>query len=89
MTVVGYVVQYSNEDDYTVYHGFLKLFRHFSDALEHANEQYRGYLETFPAENFDEPFNVYKPTKKECDNQGSVIVFESKSFIVWVDCVVE
>jgi hypothetical protein len=89
MAVLGYVVQYSNEDDYTVYHGFLKLFRHFSDALENANDQYRGFMETYPAEHFDGPFHVHKPTKKECDAQGSVLVFESKSFIVWIDCVVE
>lgn len=89
MTVLGYVVQYSNEDDYTVYHGFLKLFKHFSDALESANDQYRGYMQTFPNEQFDGPFEVHKPTKKQCDAQGSVVVFQSKSFIVWIDCIVD
>lgn len=89
MSVLGYVVQYSNEDDYTVYHGFLKLFRYFSDALDHANELYRGYLEAQPAEGFDGPFEVHKPTKKECDNQGSAVVFASRDYIVWIDCIVE
>lgn len=89
MAPIGYIVQYSNEDDYTVYHGFMKLFRNFSDALEHANDLYRGFLELQPPEQFDGPFQTHKPTKKQCDTQGSVIVFESRSYIVWIDCVIE
>ena len=89
MAVIGYIVQYSNEDDYTVYHGFVKLFRSFSAALEHAAELYRSYLETQPQEQFDGPFETHKPTKKQCDSQGSVVVFESKAYIVWIDCVLE
>jgi hypothetical protein len=89
MAIIGYIVQYSNEDDYTIYHGFMKLFKVFSGALEHANELYQGYMERDPNEQFDGPFNVRKPTKKECDVQGSVVVFEAKNFIVWIDCVVD
>ncbi len=41
MAIIGYIVQYSNEDDYTIYHGFMKLFRVFSEAIEHATELYQ------------------------------------------------
>ncbi len=88
MAILGYIVQYSNEEDYTVYHGFKKLFTVYSEALENANEIYRGFLETMD-EQFDGPFLTHKPTKKECDNQGSVVVFESRDLIVWIDAVVE
>lgn len=89
MAILGYIVQYSDEDDYTVWHGFVKLHRTFSTALEQANELYRGYMEKTPNENFDGPFQVHKPTKSQCDSQGSVVVFESRNFLVWIDCVVD
>lgn len=88
MAILGYIVQYSNEDDYTVYHGFMRLYRHFSEALEHAEDLARGFLETFTEEHGG-PFQMRKPTKKECDVQGSVTVFESRAYVVWIDCVVE
>lgn len=88
MAVLGYIVQYSNEDDYTVYHGFMRLHRSFQDALEHAKEYYRGYLEMF-AEPETQIFEVHTPTKKQCEERGSVVVFESAEFLVWIDCVVE
>lgn len=88
MVVLGYIVQYSNEEEYTVYHGFKKLFRVYSEAFENASEFYRGYLET-NNEVYDGPFLSHKPTKKDCDNQGSVVIFESRQLIVWIDAVVE
>jgi hypothetical protein len=88
MGILGYIVQYANEDDYTVYHGYKKLFRHFSECLQHAKEVYQGYCVEHPEEH-DGPFQVHTPTKKMCDNQGSVVVFESRGMIVWIDCVVE
>ena len=88
MATLGYIIQYSNEDDYTVYHGFMKLYRHFSDALEHARKLYHGFLEINPP-GHNAPLQIHTPTKRECDTQGSVIVFESPSYIVWIDCVVE
>ncbi len=88
MAIVGYIVQYSNEDDYTVYHGFIKLYKHYSDAFEHAQELIRGFLET-QGEGFQGPFESRKPTKKDCDVQGSAVVFESREYIVWIDCVVQ
>ena len=88
MTSIGYIVQYSNEDDYTVYHGFMRLHRHFSGALESAIEQYRSYLQTHEVEEVGH-FEIRNPTKKQCDEQCSVIVFESPGYIVWIDCVIE
>lgn len=88
MAVLGYIVQHSNEDDYTVYHGFKRLFRHFSECLESAKEIYRDYLQTHVEEQ-SQPFQTYSPSKKMCDTQGSVVVFESRGLIVWIDCVIE
>lgn len=88
MAVLGYIVQYSNEDEYTVYTGFKKLFRVYSEAFENAKEFFRGYLEQHD-ELRNQPFQTHKPAKKDCDVQGSVVVFESPQLIVWIDAVIE
>lgn len=88
MPPIGYIVQYSNEEDYTVYHGFAKLHRNFSDAINAAKDLYRGFLE-INDERYDGPFKTHNPTKANCDTQGSVVIFESPAYIVWIDCVVE
>jgi hypothetical protein len=88
MAILGYIVQYSNEDDYTVYHGFVKLHRTFSSALDHAKDTYRGYLEQMD-EAYDGPYETYSPSKKECDERGSVVIFRSREMVVWIDCVIE
>lgn len=88
MNSIGYIVQHADEDSYTVYSGFKKLFRVFSQALEHAKTISQSYLESHdPSEVF--PFQSYTPTKKECDQQGSVVVFENRQIVVWIDCVTE
>ena len=88
MNAIGYIVQQSDEDAFTVYTGFKKLFRVFSQALEHAKAISESYVESHtPAEVF--PFQSHTPTKKECDQQGSVVVFENSQLVVWIDCVVE
>jgi hypothetical protein len=88
MAILGYVVQYSNEDDYTIYHGGLKLYRNFSEALENAHELARAYLEVH-GEQFTEPFEMRKPAKRDCDAAGSVVIFQSREYIVWIDCILD
>ena len=88
MEPLGYILQYSNEEDYTVYHGFKKLYRHFSHCLEQAKHMYQEYMINHPEE-YESPFEVHTPTKKTCDERGSVVVFESRGMIIWIDCVIE
>ena len=87
MNIIGYIVQHSNEDEYTVYTGYKKLFRFYSEALENAKEFFRAALEQ--NEQGHHPFLTHTPTKKNCDTQGSVVVFESPQLIVWIDAVIE
>jgi hypothetical protein len=88
MTVIGYIVQFSDEDEYTVYHGFMRLYRHFSEARDHAGELAAAYL-TNHHETEVGQFEARNPTKKQCDDQGSVTVLECRGYIVWIDCVIE
>jgi hypothetical protein len=88
MATLGYILQYSNENDYTVYHGFKKLYRHFSECLQAAKEFSQEYIVTHPEE-LEGPFEMHTPTKKTCDERGSVVIFESRGLIVWIDCVIE
>ena len=87
MGILGYIVQYSDEEEYTIYHGFQRLYPVFSHALEHAKEVYRNYLVTHE-ERYDGPFEAYNPQKKECDAQGSSVVFKSPTMIIWIDAII-
>lgn len=87
-SVLGYIVQYSDDEAYTPYHGAVKLHRKFQNAMENAQEIVRSYLEARDEEH-EGPFESYKPTKQNCDSAGSVIVFRSRQFILWIDCIVE
>lgn len=88
MSIIGYIVQFSDEDEYTVYHGFMRLYRNFSEAKDHAAELASAYLTTHDESEVGH-FETRNPTKKQCDDQGSVTVFESRGYIVWIDCVIE
>jgi hypothetical protein len=88
MAILGYIVQYDKEDDFTSYHGFVKLFRQFSDAVAHAEEMYRDYLHHTDGA-IDQHFEIYRPTKRDCDERGSVVVFRGSEYLIWIDCVVD
>ena len=85
---LGFVVQVRDEEDYTPYKGFLKLHKHFSSALLAAQELYKGYLETHE-EAYEGPYEVLTPTKKQCQDAGSVMIFRSRDCCIWIDAVVE
>lgn len=88
MAIVGYIVQYEKDGDFTAYHGFVRLYHHFSSALAHAVDMYRTYLETTDGA-IDFNFEVNQPIKRACDEQGSVVVFRSPEYLIWIDCVVD
>lgn len=88
MSIIGYIVQFSEEDEYTVYHGFLRLFRQFLDAKNSAAELVTAYR-TNHHESEIGHFETKNPTKKQCDDQGCATVFESRGYVVWIDCVIE
>lgn len=87
-TLLGYIVQSQNDDDFTPYHGQMKLYRSFQDALTQAKELVGLYLESH-LEGYDGPFDSHSPSKKQCDDAGSVVVFRSANCIIWIDKVVE
>jgi hypothetical protein len=87
-TLLGYIVQYQNDEDYTPYHGNIKLHRVFQDALVQAREVMGAYLETH-LEGYDGPFDTYTPSKKNCDDAGSAVIFRSVNCIIWIDRIVE
>lgn len=87
-TVLGYIVQYFNEDDFTLYHGPMKLHKEYKDAFAKAEELYKGYLQSHN-EIYEGPFEVAKPTKQQAHDQGSVVVFRSADMLIWIDIVVD
>lgn len=87
-THLGYIVQVQDEEDFTPYHGAMKLYRSFDDALAYAEELYRGYLEIH-SEEYEGPFEVSRATKYQCDVAGSVLVFRSLNCYIWIDHIVE
>lgn len=87
-THLGYIVQSQNDEDYTPYHGTMRLYRSFEEAVNRAKEWMGIFLETH-LEGYDGPFDVHTPTKKQCDDAGSVVLFRSPTCIIWIDRVVE
>lgn len=85
---LGYIVQSQNDEDYTPYHGNVRLYTSFQEAFTKAKEFIGLYLKVHH-ENYDGPFDVHTPSKKQCDDAGSVVVFRSPSCIIWIDRVVE
>jgi hypothetical protein len=88
MSIIGYIVQFSEEDEYTIYHGFLRLFRNFSEARDSAAELAAAYLMNHHESEIG-LFEARNPTKKQCDDQGCAVVFESRGYVIWIDCVIE
>jgi hypothetical protein len=85
-TILGYIVNYFDEEEMWPYHGQQRLFTTFSHAYQAAVEKAQAYMEV-SNEAYDGPFELKKPTKQDCDNQGSVVVFRSERYWIWIDFV--
>lgn len=84
--VLGYIVNYFDEEEMWPYHGCQRLYKVFSHAYEAALAKAQAYMHA-NNEQYDGPFELHRPSKQECDNQGSAVVFRSERYWVWIDQV--
>ena len=85
-TVLGYIVQYLDEDSIVPFEGPKKLHTVFSEALRVGQWLYTSYMELYPEEEYG-PYEIYKPTKKQADDQGTVPVFKGSKYIVSITII--
>lgn len=88
MQIIGYIVQFYDEDSVSPHGTGKQLYRHFQDALvmakEHAN-QWMDFQYT-PAEG---PIQYFTPKQSDVDNRISGLVFRSANVLIWIECIFE
>ncbi len=87
MEILGYIVQYFNEDKFIPDTGYKHLYKNYSDALSYARTRVQEYLVTYET-NLPEHFEFLAPTKKQTDQFGYSIVFRNSEIQVWIEVII-
>ena len=88
MKILGYIVQYLDEDSLIPNGPGKRLFRSFSEAYTHAKELVQEwYLQNTP--NADGPVEYYEFTKQTLEAQHSALLFRSACVFIWLEIVYE
>jgi hypothetical protein len=82
--IVGYIIQILDEEQLLPPMGMKHLFVTFKDAIEHGQALYQSYMES-RCEEYEGPFEVYKPTKGDVDIAGGALIFRSRDIHIWID----
>lgn len=89
MNILGYVVQYFDEDKFMPETGYKILHKNFSQALDAAKGRMQDYL-TYYQENLGlGPYEFHTPTKKEADSNGYVVVFQNPQIQIWIEVIIQ
>jgi hypothetical protein len=88
MNILGYIVQFFNEECFMPETGYKHLFKSFSQALEHAKMKFQDYVMVNP-DVLEGYYDLYTPAKKQADENGYVVVFRSPDVQIWIEVIVE
>lgn len=87
MEILGYIVQYFNEDNLLPETGYKHLYKTYSEALSYGRTRVQEYIAAY--ENIlAEPYEMHSPTKKQTDDAGYSIVFRNSEIQVWIEVVI-
>lgn len=86
MKILGYIVQYLDEESLTPNGPGKRLFTDFQEALNHAHELIHTWHETNTPQS-DGPIEYNKTTKQMVDAQHSALVFRSREVFIWIEIV--
>lgn len=87
MEILGYIVQYFNEDSLLPQTGYKHLYKTYSDALSYARTRVQEYVTAY--ENIlVEPYEMHSPTKKQTDDFGYSVVFRNSEIQVWIEVII-
>ena len=88
MKILGYIVQYFDEDSLTPNGPGKRLFTKFDEAYEHAKELVMDwYASNNPS--LDGPVEMHTVTKVMVESQHSAMVFRSADVFIWMEIVYE
>jgi hypothetical protein len=87
MEILGYIVQYFDEDKLMPETGYKHLFKMHSDALSYAKTRMTEYITSMPNQNVG-PFEAHTPTKKHTDDDGYSIVFRNAEIQIWIEAII-
>ena len=87
MQILGYIVQYFDEEKIMPETGYKYLYKTHSDALSFAKTRMTEYITSIPADAVG-PFEAHSPTKKQTDDNGFSIVFRNGEVQIWIEAIV-
>lgn len=87
MNILGYVIQYFDEDKFMPETGYKTLYKNFSQALDAAKCRTQEYLTSYQ-EN-PGPYEFHTPSKKEADSNGYVVVFRNSQIQIWIEVITQ
>lgn len=88
MKLLGYIVQYFDEDSLTPNGPGKRLFTDFDSAYQHAKDLVMDWY-TSNSPKFDGPVERYDITKTIVESQHSALVFRSAQVFIWLEIVYE
>ncbi len=86
MKVLGYILQYLDEDSLTPNGPGKRLYTDFDEILNDAHELIQKWYET-NTEQGDGPVEYTKLTKEIVDAQHSALLFRSREVFIWIEIV--
>ncbi len=87
MEILGYIVQYFDDDKFMPETGFKHLYKTHSDALSYAKTRMTEYITSIPATAVGH-FEAHTPTKKQTDDDGFSIIFRNSEIQIWIEAIV-
>ena len=88
MKILGYIVQYFDEDSLTPNGPGKRLFTEFETAHQHAKDLIMDWY-TSNSPSLDGPVERYDVTKIMVEAQHSALVFRSAQVFIWIEIVYE
>lgn len=88
MNILGYVIQYFNEENFLPETGFKYIYKNFNQALEGARTRAQDYCNQYQ-EGLPGPFELLSPTKKQADSDGHVMVFRNAEVQIWIEVIIQ
>ena len=88
MKILGYIVQFYDEDSVSPQGTGKQLYRSFQDAKQHAVTLARTWVST-KYEPIEGPVEWHEVNQKYVDNLLSGLVFTSPNVLIWIEAVYE
>jgi hypothetical protein len=86
MKILGYILQYLDEDSLTPNGPGKRLYSDFQEVLYDAHELIQKWYETNTETN-DGPIEYQSITRQMVENQSSVLLFRSRDVFIWIEIV--